>query len=103
MLLKPLTAVISLNSLLVIKTVNFAGLCDLLLLIDGDVLTWGKGTRGRLGRQENDEPHSPRPVNIPAEEPFVITSLSCSHWTSLLSTKRKFTYNICLTATLLCN
>jgi len=71
----------------------------MLVFTDGDVLTWGKGTRGRLGRPENNEPHLPRPVNIPAEEAFVITSLSCSHWTSLLATTRKFGNDVLLDVT----
>ncbi|XP_034280413.1 serine/threonine-protein kinase Nek8 [Pantherophis guttatus] len=54
---------------------------------DGEVYTWGKSARGRLGRKE-EETRSPRPVQL--EEggpPSLVVSVSCCHGTTLLTAK----------------
>ncbi|XP_058020266.1 serine/threonine-protein kinase Nek8 isoform X3 [Ahaetulla prasina] len=54
---------------------------------DGQVYSWGKSARGRLGRKE-EETRSPRPVQL--EEggaPSLVVSVSCCHGTTLLTAK----------------
>ena len=55
---------------------------------DNEVFTWGKSSRGRLGRSDEDS-NLPRPVALPRDEPFTVTSLHSSHGSTLISTKRK--------------
>ncbi|XP_064624629.1 serine/threonine-protein kinase Nek8-like [Lineus longissimus] len=53
---------------------------------DGKVYTWGKNSRGRLGRLD-DETSVPKVVKFPGNEMLNVVSLSCSHGNTLLSTK----------------
>ncbi|XP_074045171.1 serine/threonine-protein kinase Nek8 [Macrotis lagotis] len=51
---------------------------------EGDVYTWGKGARGRLGRKDEDA-GLPRPVQLDEAQPYVVTSVSCCHGNTLLA------------------
>ncbi|XP_032072097.1 serine/threonine-protein kinase Nek8 isoform X2 [Thamnophis elegans] len=53
---------------------------------DGEVYTWGKSARGRLGRKE-EEPRSPHPVQLEEGPPSLVVSVSCCHGTTLLTAK----------------
>ncbi|XP_039221468.1 serine/threonine-protein kinase Nek8 isoform X2 [Crotalus tigris] len=53
---------------------------------DGEVYTWGKSARGRLGRKEK-EARSPRPVQLEEGPPSLVVSVSCCHGTTLLTLK----------------
>ncbi|KAM3854789.1 serine/threonine-protein kinase Nek8 isoform 2-T2 [Vipera latastei] len=53
---------------------------------DGEVYTWGKSARGRLGRKE-EETRTPRPVQLEEGPPSLVVSVSCCHGTSLLTLK----------------
>ncbi|XP_038615574.1 serine/threonine-protein kinase Nek8 isoform X2 [Tachyglossus aculeatus] len=53
---------------------------------DGEVYTWGKGARGRLGRRDEDS-GVPRPVRLDEPHPYVVTSVSCCHGNTLLATR----------------
>lgn len=55
---------------------------------DGEVYTWGKSARGRLGRKE-EETRSPRPVQLEEGPPSLVVSVSCCHGTTLLTLKRE--------------
>ncbi|XP_029142645.1 serine/threonine-protein kinase Nek8 [Protobothrops mucrosquamatus] len=55
---------------------------------DGEVYTWGKSARGRLGRKEG-ETRSPRPVQLEESPPSLVVSVSCCHGTTLLTLKRE--------------
>ncbi|KAK6178679.1 hypothetical protein SNE40_011206 [Patella caerulea] len=55
-------------------------------LEDGDVYTWGKGSRGRLGRPE-EQSNIPKKLTFSGEDPFFVVSISCSHGNTLLATK----------------
>ncbi|KAL7976078.1 hypothetical protein Chor_009756 [Crotalus horridus] len=55
---------------------------------DGEVYTWGKSARGRLGRKE-EEARSPRPVQLEEGPPSLVVSVSCCHGTTLLTLKRE--------------
>ncbi|KAJ8040924.1 Serine/threonine-protein kinase Nek8 [Holothuria leucospilota] len=52
---------------------------------NGEVFSWGKGGRGRLGRPTQKTSHSPQQVVLPMEDAFDVTSLSCSHGNTLLA------------------
>ncbi|XP_037835167.1 serine/threonine-protein kinase Nek8 isoform X2 [Kryptolebias marmoratus] len=65
---------------------------------EGEVYTWGKGARGRLGRKEEDC-GTPKPVQLDESHPFVVTSVACCHGNTLLAVKR----NILLVTPLLTN
>uniref|UniRef100_A0AAQ4P4G8 Serine/threonine-protein kinase Nek8 n=1 Tax=Gasterosteus aculeatus aculeatus TaxID=481459 RepID=A0AAQ4P4G8_GASAC len=54
---------------------------------DGDVYTWGKGARGRLGRKEEDS-GIPKAVQLDESHPFTVTSVACCHGNTLLAVKR---------------
>ncbi|XP_068945892.1 serine/threonine-protein kinase Nek8 [Petaurus breviceps papuanus] len=51
---------------------------------EGDVYTWGKGARGRLGRKDEDA-GLPRPVQLDEAQPYTVTSVSCCHGNTLLA------------------
>ncbi|XP_019723785.1 serine/threonine-protein kinase Nek8 isoform X1 [Hippocampus comes] len=53
---------------------------------DGEVYTWGKGARGRLGRKEEDS-GIPKAVQLDESQPFTVTSVACCHGNSLLAVK----------------
>ncbi|XP_059151574.1 serine/threonine-protein kinase Nek8-like isoform X2 [Physella acuta] len=56
---------------------------------DHQVYTWGKCSRGRLGRMD-EESHLPKPVLFPQDEdPFVVVSVSSSHGGTVIATKPK--------------
>lgn len=55
---------------------------------DGEVCTWGKGARGRLGRKD-EETGMPRPVQLEETHPYVVTSVACCHGNTLLAVKRE--------------
>lgn len=59
----------------------------MLLSTEGEVYTWGKGARGRLGRKEEDS-GIPKAVQLEESHPFVVTSVACCHGNSLLAVKR---------------
>ncbi|XP_061418169.1 serine/threonine-protein kinase Nek8 isoform X1 [Lethenteron reissneri] len=50
----------------------------------GQVFTWGKAARGRLGRTDG-EACSPRPVQLQETFPYAVTSVSSRHGNTLLS------------------
>uniref|UniRef100_A0A3B5LNN9 non-specific serine/threonine protein kinase n=1 Tax=Xiphophorus couchianus TaxID=32473 RepID=A0A3B5LNN9_9TELE len=54
---------------------------------EGEVYTWGKGARGRLGRKEEDC-GIPKPVQLDESHPFAVTSVACCHGNTLLAVKR---------------
>lgn len=55
---------------------------------DGEVCTWGKGARGRLGRKD-EETGAPRPVQLEETHPYLVTSVACCHGNTLLAVKRE--------------
>lgn len=59
----------------------------LLCLAEGEVYTWGKGARGRLGRKEEDC-GIPKAVLLDESHPFAVTSVACCHGNTLLAMKR---------------
>jgi len=52
---------------------------------DKDVFTWGKGARGRLGGQSEDNCSTPKCVALP--EKLKVLSVSCSHSTTMVCGK----------------
>lgn len=64
--------------------------CTLLSFVsDGQVFSWGKSSRGRLGRTEVNS-GIPQKVELGEEDSFSLLSISCNHGNTLLATKRKF-------------
>ncbi|XP_013879556.1 serine/threonine-protein kinase Nek8 isoform X1 [Austrofundulus limnaeus] len=55
----------------------------------GEVYTWGKGARGRLGRKEVDCV-KPNPVQLDENHQFAVTSVACCHGNTLLAVKPLF-------------
>uniref|UniRef100_A0A8C7Z9W5 Serine/threonine-protein kinase Nek8 n=1 Tax=Oryzias sinensis TaxID=183150 RepID=A0A8C7Z9W5_9TELE len=53
---------------------------------EGEVYTWGKGARGRLGRKEEDC-GIPKAVLLDESHPFAVTSVACCHGNTLLAMK----------------
>ncbi|XP_034459404.1 serine/threonine-protein kinase Nek8 [Hippoglossus hippoglossus] len=53
---------------------------------EGEVYTWGKGARGRLGRKEEDS-GIPKAVQLDESHPFIVTSVACCHGNTLLAVK----------------
>lgn len=67
----------------------FSQIVNVLLLhsAEGEVYTWGKGARGRLGRKEEDS-GIPKTVQLDESHPFTVTSVACCHGNTLLAVKR---------------
>lgn len=59
----------------------------LLFSADGQVYTWGKGARGRLGRKE-EECGTPKPIQLEESRSMAVTSVACCHGNTLLAVKR---------------
>lgn len=57
-------------------------------LAEGEVYSWGKGARGRLGRRD-EEAGFPRPVQLDEIHPYTVTSVSCCHGNTLLAVRRE--------------
>lgn len=55
-------------------------------LAEGEVYSWGKGARGRLGRRD-EEAGLPRPVQLDETHPYTVTSVSCCHGNTLLAVR----------------
>lgn len=55
-------------------------------LAEGEVYSWGKGARGRLGRRDEDA-GLPRPVQLQETHPYTVTSVSCCHGNTLLAVR----------------
>ena len=55
-----------------------------LLLADGEVYTWGKGRRGRLGRGTEESSPVPGLVRFQNKEKMTVDSLAVSHGNTLL-------------------
>ena len=55
---------------------------------DGEVFSFGKSARGRLGRSDEDT-MTPKRVNFQTDEVFEVVSISCSHGNTLVATRRK--------------
>ncbi|KAK7468188.1 hypothetical protein BaRGS_00036601 [Batillaria attramentaria] len=53
----------------------------------GEIYSWGKSARGRLGRAD-DESSVPKKVVLSGEDPYSIVSLSCSHGNTLVAIRR---------------
>ncbi|XP_004857069.1 serine/threonine-protein kinase Nek8 isoform X2 [Heterocephalus glaber] len=53
---------------------------------EGEVYSWGKGARGRLGRRDEDA-GLPRPVQLDEMHPYTVTSVSCCHGNTLLAVR----------------
>uniref|UniRef100_A0A8C5UQF8 Serine/threonine-protein kinase Nek8 n=1 Tax=Microcebus murinus TaxID=30608 RepID=A0A8C5UQF8_MICMU len=53
---------------------------------EGEVYSWGKGARGRLGRRDEDA-GLPRPVQLEETHPYTVTSVSCCHGNTLLAVR----------------
>ncbi|XP_078404149.1 serine/threonine-protein kinase Nek8 isoform X1 [Cetorhinus maximus] len=53
---------------------------------EGEVYTWGKGARGRLGRKEEDT-GIPKQVQLDESNPYFVTSVACCHGNTLLAVK----------------
>ncbi|XP_074244556.1 serine/threonine-protein kinase Nek8 isoform X3 [Saimiri boliviensis] len=54
---------------------------------EGEVYSWGKGARGRLGRRDEDAGF-PQPVQLDETHPYMVTSVSCCHGNTLLAVRR---------------
>ena len=59
------------------------------IFTDGEVFSFGKSARGRLGRSDDDT-MTPKHVSFQSEEVFEVVSISCSHGNTLVATRRKF-------------
>lgn len=53
---------------------------------EGEVYTWGKGARGRLGRKE-DHTGIPKQLHLDENNPYFITSVACCHGNTLVAIK----------------
>lgn len=53
---------------------------------DGQVFTWGKGARGRLGRRDKGI-GGPKMVQLEESHPYTVTSVACCHGNTLLAVK----------------
>ncbi len=54
------------------------------MFLDGDVYTWGKGRRGRLGRGSEESSPVPGLVRFPNKELMKVESLAVSHGNTLI-------------------
>ncbi|KAJ7309082.1 hypothetical protein JRQ81_008388 [Phrynocephalus forsythii] len=54
--------------------------------VDGEVYTWGKSARGRLGRKD-EAARSPQPVHLAEAHPVLVSSVSCCHGNTLLAVR----------------
>ena len=52
---------------------------------DGQVYTWGKSQRGRLGREAEEPSHEPKPVIF---DPLSVVSLCSNHGLTFILTRR---------------
>lgn len=68
------------------RATGFFLFCDL-FSAEGEVYTWGKGARGRLGRKEEDC-GIPKALQLDESHPYVVTSVACFNGNSLLAVKR---------------
>uniref|UniRef100_UPI00398F60E1 serine/threonine-protein kinase Nek8 isoform X2 n=1 Tax=Pristiophorus japonicus TaxID=55135 RepID=UPI00398F60E1 len=55
-------------------------------ITEGEVYTWGKGARGRLGRKEEDT-GIPKQTQLDETNPYFVTSVACCHGNTLLAVK----------------
>ena len=62
---------------------------DFYYFSEAEVFSFGKSARGRLGRSD-PETMTPKRINIVSDELFSVVSISCSHGSTLLATRRKF-------------
>ncbi|XP_030041889.1 serine/threonine-protein kinase Nek8 isoform X2 [Microcaecilia unicolor] len=53
---------------------------------EGEVCTWGKGARGRLGRKDKAA-GVPKLVQLEESHPYLVTSVACCHGNTLLAVK----------------
>ncbi|CAH2220024.1 serine threonine- kinase Nek8 [Pelobates cultripes] len=53
---------------------------------EGQVFTWGKGARGRLGRKDEGI-GMPKMVQLEESHPYIVTSVACCHGNTLLAVK----------------
>jgi hypothetical protein len=70
-------------------------MCLFIFFSDKEVYSWGKSSRGRLGRSEENTTE-PCKILFSGEEPFTVLDLSCSHGNTLLCTKRNFYFSMSL-------
>ena len=56
--------------------------------VDGEVYSWGRGRRGRLGRGSEEDSPVPGLVRFPHKDSLVVNSLSISHGNTLLVANR---------------
>ncbi len=59
------------------------------LLTDGEIYSWGKSARGRLGRTEGDT-GIPQAIMFGDDHPFTVVSICSNHGSTLMATKRKY-------------
>uniref|UniRef100_A0A8C5PJ75 Serine/threonine-protein kinase Nek8 n=1 Tax=Leptobrachium leishanense TaxID=445787 RepID=A0A8C5PJ75_9ANUR len=53
---------------------------------DGQVFTWGKGARGRLGRKDEGV-GVPKMIHLEESHAYIVTSVACCHGNTLLAVK----------------